>query len=73
MDGQTIFYKGAFSEDGNLPQVASNALLVKGLFADSIPQLLSQQRAWAQQYSEVRQFFQDSFQMMAPAKACCQM
>ncbi|KAK9809397.1 hypothetical protein WJX73_001751 [Symbiochloris irregularis] len=52
VDGHTIFHKGSFSMDGKLPEVAPNALLIKGLFADSIPPLLSQQRAWVQQYSE---------------------
>lgn len=46
-DDALTFGPGSFSLEGKLPPVASNAFLVKGLFADSIPLLLEQQRMWA--------------------------
>lgn len=45
-DNVTTFEEGAFSLKGNLPPVVSNAFLVKGLFKDSIPTLLQQQKEW---------------------------
>lgn len=45
-DAKTTFAKGAFSLQGRFPPVVKNAFLVKGLFSDSIPMMLQQQKEW---------------------------
>ncbi|KAK9810924.1 hypothetical protein WJX73_008707 [Symbiochloris irregularis] len=46
-DDRMVFGAGSFSLEGQLPPVPSNAFLLKGLFADTIPLLLQQQKLWA--------------------------
>lgn len=46
-DDKLTFGAGSFSLEGQLPYVPSNAFLLKGLFSDSIPMLLEQQKLWA--------------------------
>ena len=46
-DDNIIFTKSSFSQGGNFPAVEDNVFLVKGLFSDSLPPFLQQQKAWA--------------------------
>ena len=46
-DDNVIFTKSSFSQNGNFPPVEDNVFLVKGLYSDSLPPFLQQQKAWA--------------------------
>ena len=46
-DDKTVFTKSSFSQGGNFPPVEDNVFLVKGLYSDSLPPFLQQQKAWA--------------------------
>ena len=43
-DDKMIFTKDSFSQQGNFPPVEDNVFLIKGLYSDSLPPFLKQQK-----------------------------